>query len=75
MALKSKGLYHAALAVIANTLKLSDHRLPALEHHHRALNHLRGLLNKANWAQNELDEMLGLVLMLCWFDGGSSLLP
>lgn len=77
MALQSEGLYHAALAIAANTLKLSDqrYRLPALEHHHRALNHLRGLLNKDNWVENELDEMLGLVLMLCWFDVGSSLLP
>ncbi|KAJ5194387.1 Protein of unknown function DUF3468 [Penicillium cf. griseofulvum] len=70
MALQPEGLYHAALAIAANTLKLSDQRyqLPALEHHHRALNHLRGLLNKDNWAENELDEILGLVLMLCWFD-------
>lgn len=77
MALQSEGLYHAALAIAANTLKLSDqrYRLPALEHHHRALNHLRGLLNKDNWTENELDEMLGLVLMLCWFDVRSSLLP
>lgn len=51
MALQSKGLYHAAIAVAANTLKLSDHRLPALEHHHRALNHLGGLLNKDNWVK------------------------
>jgi hypothetical protein len=70
MALKSEGLYHAALAISANTLKLSDkqYQLPALEHHHRALNHLRGLLNKDDWAESEIDEMLGLVLMLCWFD-------
>jgi hypothetical protein len=70
MALQSEGLYHAALAISANTLKLSDtkYRLPALEHHHRALNHLRGLLNKDDWVEAEIDEMLGLVLMLCWFD-------
>ncbi|KAJ5742786.1 uncharacterized protein N7511_011187 [Penicillium nucicola] len=70
MALQSQGLYHAALAIAANTLKLSDAKygLPALEHHHRALNHLRGLLNKGEWLESEVDEMLGLVLMLCWFD-------
>ncbi|KAJ5838866.1 uncharacterized protein N7525_004054 [Penicillium rubens] len=77
MALQSKGLYHAALAIAANTLKLSDqrYRLPALEHHHRAINHLRSLLNKDNWTENELDEMLGLVLMLCWFDISDSSRP
>ncbi|KAJ5171122.1 transcriptional regulator family: Fungal Specific TF [Penicillium coprophilum] len=76
MALQSDGLYHAALAIAANTLKLSDqrYRLSALEHHHQALSHLRGLLNKDSWVESELDEMLGLVLMLCWFDVGSSTL-
>ncbi|KAJ5607718.1 transcriptional regulator family: Fungal Specific TF [Penicillium hordei] len=60
MALQSDGIYHAALAIAANTLKLSDqrYRLPALEHHHRALNHLRSLLNRDNWVENELDEIL-----------------
>ncbi|KAJ5143542.1 transcriptional regulator family: Fungal Specific TF [Penicillium bovifimosum] len=77
MALQCQGLYHAALAIAANTLKLSDqkYRLPALEHHHRALSHLRGLLNKHSWEENELDEMLGLVLMLCWFDISDSSRP
>lgn len=70
MALESQGLYHATLAIAANTLRLSDpkYRLPALEHHHRALNHLRTLLSHDSWEEKELDEMLGLVLMLCWFD-------
>ncbi len=31
--------------------------------------------NKDNWTENELDEMLGLVLMLCWFDVRPPLLP
>lgn len=76
MALQSAGLYHAALAIAANTLRLSDqrYRLPALEHHHQALNHLRVLLNKYSWVEREVDEMLGLVLMLCWFDVRISLL-
>lgn len=70
MALESEGLYHATLAIAANTLRLSDsrYRLPALEHHHRALSHLRELLGHDTWGEKELDEMLGLVLMLCWFD-------
>jgi hypothetical protein len=70
MALQSEGLYHAALAIAANTLNLSDqrYRLPALEHHHQALNYLRVLLNQDTWLEREMDEMLGLVLMLCWFD-------
>jgi hypothetical protein len=70
MALESEGLYHATLAIAANTLRLSDsrYRLPALEHHHRALSHLRELLSHDTWGEKELDEMLGLVLMLCWFD-------
>ncbi|OQD79928.1 hypothetical protein PENANT_c041G08133 [Penicillium antarcticum] len=77
MALKSEGLYHAALAIAANTLKLSDttYRLPALEHHHRALAHLRGLLTKNDWCESEIYEMLGLVLMLCWFDISDSSRP
>lgn len=70
MALESEGLYHATLAIAANTLRLSDsrYRLPALEHHHHALSHLRELLGHNTWGEKELDEMLGLVLMLCWFD-------
>lgn len=72
MALESQGLYHATLAIAANTLKLSDtkYSLPALEHHSRALGHLRALLSHESWGEKELDEMLGLVLMLCWFDVG-----
>ncbi|KAJ5134627.1 hypothetical protein N7448_000353 [Penicillium atrosanguineum] len=70
MALQSEGLYHATLAIAANTLGLSNskYRLPALEHHNRALSHLRSLLTQDTWDEKELDEMLGLVLMLCWFD-------
>ncbi|KAJ5176988.1 uncharacterized protein N7482_002865 [Penicillium canariense] len=70
MALETEGLYHATLAIAANTMRLSDPRyqLPALEHHHCALSHLRGLLTHDTWGEKELDEMLGLVLMLCWFD-------
>lgn len=70
MALESEGLYHATLAIAANTLGLSDSRykLPALEHHNHALKYLRVLLTRDKWDEKELDEMLGLVLMLCWFD-------
>ncbi|KAJ5654144.1 hypothetical protein N7490_001147 [Penicillium lividum] len=70
MALESKGIYHAALSIAANTLGLSDpkYRLPALEHHNHALGHLRGLFTHETWEEKELDEILGLVLMLCWFD-------
>ena len=67
MALKSKGIYHATLAIAANTLPLSDsrHRLPALEHHHAALSHLRELLHHDTWGEMELDKILGTALMLC----------
>lgn len=70
MALQSEGLYHATLAIAANTLGLLDpkYRVPALEHHNRALGYLRSLLTHDDWGEKELDEMLGLVLMLCWFD-------
>lgn len=70
MALASDGLYHATLAIAANTLRLSNpsYRLPALEHHHHALAYLRGLLDQDKWTDRELDEMTGLVLMLCWFE-------
>lgn len=70
MALQSEGLYHATLAIAANTLGLLDpkYRVPALEHHNHALGYLRSLLKRDAWGEKELDEMLGLVLMLCWFD-------
>ncbi|KAL2845261.1 fungal-specific transcription factor domain-containing protein [Aspergillus pseudoustus] len=70
MAMSSEGLYHATLAIAANTLRLSNpsYRLPALEHHSRALAHLRYLLSQDEWTERELDEMIGLVLMLCWFE-------
>ncbi|RAL00322.1 Zn(II)2Cys6 transcription factor [Aspergillus ibericus CBS 121593] len=70
MALNSEGIYHAALAISANTLRLSEarYRVPALEHHHRALLYLRTLLGRDSWTDRELDEILGLVLMMCWFE-------
>ncbi|PYH64795.1 fungal specific transcription factor domain-containing protein [Aspergillus vadensis CBS 113365] len=70
MALSSEGIYHAALAISANTLRLSQvrYRVPALEHHHRALLHLKYLLGQDNWTDREMDEILGLVMMLCWFE-------
>jgi hypothetical protein len=70
MALASDGLYHATLAIAANTLRLSNpsYRVPALEHHHHALGYLRYLLGKDKWTNRELDEITGLVLMLCWFE-------
>ncbi|GKZ88450.1 hypothetical protein AnigIFM59636_008309 [Aspergillus niger] len=70
MALNSDGIYHAALAISANTLRLSkvQYRVPALEHHHRALLYLQSLLDRESWSNWEMDEILGLVLMLCWFE-------
>ncbi|KAL2850091.1 fungal-specific transcription factor domain-containing protein [Aspergillus pseudodeflectus] len=70
MAMSSTGLYHATLAIAANTLRLSNpsYRVPALEHHSRSLAHLRFLLSQDEWTERELDEMIGLVLMLCWFE-------
>nr|XP_001392247.2 hypothetical protein ANI_1_1660074 [Aspergillus niger CBS 513.88] len=66
MALNSDGIYHAALAISANTLRLSKvrYRVPALEHHHRALLYLQSLLDRDSWSDWEMDEILGLVLML-----------
>ncbi|GLA48024.1 hypothetical protein AnigIFM63604_003054 [Aspergillus niger] len=70
MAHNSDGIYHAALAISANTLRLSKvrYRVPALEHHHRALLYLQSLLDRDSWSDREMDEILGLVLMLCWFE-------
>ncbi|GAA87491.1 hypothetical protein AKAW_05605 [Aspergillus luchuensis IFO 4308] len=70
MALSSDGIYHAALAISANTLRLSQvqYRVPALEHHHRALLYLQSLLDQNSWSDREMDVILGLVLMLCWFE-------
>ncbi|KAL3451729.1 fungal-specific transcription factor domain-containing protein [Aspergillus insuetus] len=77
MAMSSTGLYHATLAIAANTLRLSNpsYRVPALEHHSRALAHLRFLLSQDEWNEWELDEMIGLVLMLCWFEISDSSCP
>ncbi|KAI2831045.1 transcriptional regulator family: Fungal Specific TF [Aspergillus niger] len=49
MALNSDGIYHAALAISANTLRLSK-------------------VQSRDWSNWEMDEILGLVLMLCWFE-------
>ncbi|KAI9740433.1 MAG: hypothetical protein M1834_005013 [Cirrosporium novae-zelandiae] len=70
MALQSEGLYHATLAIAANTLRLAypKYAVVALEHRQRALKSLIRATRKAEWNAEEMDEMLGLVLMLCWFE-------
>ncbi|PWY83246.1 hypothetical protein BO94DRAFT_599803 [Aspergillus sclerotioniger CBS 115572] len=70
MAFDSEGIYHAALAISANTLRLSESRyhVPALKHHHRALLYLQSLLGRGSWTDREMIEILGLVLMICWFE-------
>lgn len=70
MALQSQGLFHATLAISANTLRLTSptYAVIALEHQREALKHLIRLINAENKDTKTLDEILGLVLMLCWFD-------
>ncbi|PGH05605.1 hypothetical protein AJ79_06772 [Helicocarpus griseus UAMH5409] len=70
MAMQSEGLYHATLAISANTLRLKDpaYNVVALEHRHKALKTLIQILTAGAASMREVDEALGLVLMLCWFE-------
>ncbi|EED15928.1 hypothetical protein TSTA_010460 [Talaromyces stipitatus ATCC 10500] len=80
MAMQSEGLYHATLAVSAQILRIAEprFRFAALDHGYRALRCLiaslqRGqsgtlLLPRDTPSQTEIDEILGLALMLCWFE-------
>lgn len=65
------GIYHATLAISANVLRLanSEYAVVALDHRQRALRRLISLLEHGRAdTSREMDEMLGLVLMLCWFE-------
>ncbi|RAO73610.1 uncharacterized protein BHQ10_009622 [Talaromyces amestolkiae] len=80
MAMQSEGLYHATLAVSAQILRIAEPRFQfaALDHGHRALRCLisslqRGQSSPQHTSQKqmshaEIDEVLGLALMLCWFE-------
>ncbi|ETN38053.1 uncharacterized protein HMPREF1541_07676 [Cyphellophora europaea CBS 101466] len=70
MALQSRGMFHATLAISANTLRLSsaEYAVLALEHQRQALRHLMHLIKREDMDATSMDEVLGLVLMLCWFD-------
>ncbi|KAH8689185.1 fungal-specific transcription factor domain-containing protein [Talaromyces proteolyticus] len=70
MALQSEGLYHATLAVSAQILGLAEpkYRFAALNHGHQALKCLIVTLKRGKWSNAEIDEILGLALMLCWFE-------
>ncbi|KEF52918.1 uncharacterized protein A1O9_10824 [Exophiala aquamarina CBS 119918] len=71
MALDSPGVYHATLAISANVLRLGqpEYAVVALDHRQKALRRLITLLeNGGADTSREMDEMLGLVLMLCWFE-------
>lgn len=80
MAMQSEGLYHATLAVSAQILRIAEprFRFAALDHGHRALRCLisslqRGQSSPQHTSQKqmshiEIDEILGLALMLCWFE-------
>ncbi|EHY59525.1 hypothetical protein ABEF95_016570 [Exophiala dermatitidis] len=70
MALHSQGLYEATLAISAYTLHLSqpDLATTALEHRQQALKALIHLINQENPDGTVMDEILALVLMICWYD-------
>lgn len=70
MAMQSEGLYHAVLAISANILRIADPKygVAALEHRQRALHTLIAVLNQGRWSDQQVDEALGLVLILCWFE-------
>lgn len=70
MAMQSEGIYHATLAVSAQILGIAEpkYRFAALDHANRALKCLIATLQRGNWSGAEIDEILGLALMLCWFE-------
>lgn len=70
MAFTSPGLFHATLAISAYTLHLREPKFAvvALEHRQRALQALIQLINQEESDARTMDEILGLILMLCWYD-------
>lgn len=71
MALGSPGVYHATLAISASVLRLGqpEYAVVALDHRQKALRRLITLLESGGADTSlEMDEILGLVLMLCWFE-------
>lgn len=87
MAMQSEGLYHATLAVSAQILRIAEprFRFAALDHGHRALRCLISSLQRGQsrlthssqvqMSYAEIDEILGLALMLCWFEITDSCRP
>ena len=68
---RSPGVYHATMAISANVLRLGQpqYGVVALGHRQKALRRLISLLEPGGAeTSHEMDEMLGLVLMLCWFE-------
>lgn len=70
MAFNSPGLFHATLAISAYTLHLREPKFAviALEHRQQALQALIQLINQEESDSRTMDEILGLILMLCWYD-------
>jgi hypothetical protein len=70
MAMASEGLYHATLAVSAQTLRLSEPKygVAALKHGQKAIQALIGILKRGIESDADMDELLGLALMLCWYE-------
>ena len=70
MAMQSEPLYHAILAVSAQTLRISDpcYRIAALEHGQMALKSLTRALQGDDLSDSDMDEILALALVLCWFE-------
>ncbi|KIV78694.1 hypothetical protein, variant 1 [Exophiala sideris] len=70
MAFQSAGIYHATLAISANTLRLArpEYRVFALEHKQQALKALISIVKRRPSSNSDMDEMMGLILMLCWFE-------
>lgn len=70
MAMVSDGLYHATLAISAQTLRLSDpkYRFAALKHGQKAIQALIRILKRGINSEADMDELLGLALMLCWYE-------
>ena len=70
MALQSEPLYHAIMAVSAQTLRISNscYRVAALEHSQMALRSLTRALHSHQLSDSDMDETLALALVLCWFE-------
>ncbi|PLB46272.1 hypothetical protein P170DRAFT_365471 [Aspergillus steynii IBT 23096] len=70
MTMSSESMYHATMAISAQTLGLSrpGYRVAALEHGQKATRFLIRSLQRESHSRIDVDEVLGLSLLLCWYE-------